>query len=126
MAQAQVRGFLATLEAERRRKAVKTIRDFIRGFIQRHAELSDVNRKFWIQTRINFLQRLAKDPSLPRSVRDKSWPKPPPSMAETSELLRKLHLKNRVLKYCKHCSAERKAAMEEKIRAEDLFKGKIS
>jgi myosin I len=121
--QTQIRGFLAQKHAAERRRAVRAVREFIKGFISRHGDLSDVNRKFWLQTRMNYLNKLAKSP-LPRTVLDKSWPQCPPSMQQTSDLLQDLHMKNRILKYCKGCSTARKDLMEEKVLAERLFKGK--
>lgn len=120
--QTQVRGHLAVKRLSERKKASTQIREFIKGFITRHEQLSPVNRKFWIQTRMNYLMRLAKS-ELPKTVLHKSWPSCQPSMQTTSDLLRKLHMKNRVLKYCKNCLPVRKFAMDEKVLAEKLFKG---
>ena len=123
ISQTIVRRFLAQRLLKRRRRAVKDIRDFIRGFITRHMEMSASNRKFWLQTRMVYLTNLARTP-LPTSVLDKSWPTSPPFLIETSDLLRKLHMKNRVIKYCKNCGPEKKFLMEEKVLAERLFKGR--
>lgn len=123
--QSCIRKFLAQRLLARRRRAAKEIRDFIRGFITRHGERTDANRKFWIQSRVNYLKALSKA-NLPKSVLDMSWPTSPPSMQETSELLRKLHLRNQVLRYCKRCSPAKKFMMEEKVLAERLFRGQYS
>ncbi|XP_055328094.1 unconventional myosin IC-like [Paramacrobiotus metropolitanus] len=122
-AQNAVRRFLAVKLLNKRRVAARSLREFIKGFMERHGPMTDLNRKFWLQTRMVYLNKLAKM-ALPVSVLDKSWPTPPPFLKETSDLLRSLHMRNRVLKYVKHCSPERKFLMDEKVLAERLFKGK--
>ncbi|KAG9485869.1 hypothetical protein GDO78_008773 [Eleutherodactylus coqui] len=62
--------------------------------------------------------------SVIRSVLDKSWPVPPPSLREASELLREMCMKNMVWKYCRRISPEWKQQLEQKVVASEIFKDK--
>lgn len=53
---------------------------FIKGFIYRHEEYCPENEYFLDHVRYSFLKKLSTN--LPRSVLDKSWLTPPPSVAE--------------------------------------------
>lgn len=53
---------------------------FIKGFIYRHEEYCPENEYFLDHVRYSFLKNLRQN--LPKSVLDKSWPTPPPSLVE--------------------------------------------
>ncbi|XP_054157929.1 unconventional myosin-Ic-like [Oppia nitens] len=116
------RRFLAIKLLARRRLAAHIIRTFIKGFITRNEPENDCNRAFVKNVRAEWLKRLSKQ--LPKSVLDKSWSNAPKCCLETSELLRKLHQRWLVRKYIKSISPERKRLMDEKVVAEELFRGK--
>lgn len=63
---------------------------FIKGFIYRHEEYCPENAYFLDHVRYSFLKNLRK--SLPRSVLDKSWPTPPPSLVEVTARTHKVIL----------------------------------
>ncbi|XP_078362990.1 unconventional myosin-Ic-like [Oculina patagonica] len=107
---------------ERRRKAAQRIRKFIKGFITRNQPASEDNVDFVAYVRKSYLLLLAK--SLPTSVLDKSWPKPPGSMVEASELLHKMHTLQLSRKYVLSVTPERKAQLDMKVAASEIFKGK--
>ncbi|CAM9127366.1 unnamed protein product [Lampetra planeri] len=101
---------------------------FIKGFICRHEDYCPDNEYFLDHVRCSFLMKLRRN--LPKSVLDKSWPTPPPSLSEVthrsqsatsitnhqtdavallaplqaSELLRRLHMRNMVMMYCRRGS----------------------
>lgn len=104
---------------------------FIKGFIYRHEEYCPDNDYFLDHVRCSFLKKLRQN--LPKSVLDKSWPTPPPSLIEVrrkacccyrlqitdlksvkdtrvtlqaSEHLRNLHMRNMVIKYCTRVQPE--------------------
>lgn len=98
---------------------------FIKGFICRHEEYCPDNDYFLDHVRCSFLKKLRQN--LPKSVLDKSWPTPPPSLVEVrrkaritdlksvkdtrvtlqaSEHLRNLHMRNMVIKYCSRVQPE--------------------
>uniref|UniRef100_A0A673IU04 Unconventional myosin-Ic n=1 Tax=Sinocyclocheilus rhinocerous TaxID=307959 RepID=A0A673IU04_9TELE len=120
--QAWWRGILACREAKRRREAANTIRRFIKGFIYRHQPRCPENEYFLDYVRYSFLMKLHR--SLPKTVLDKSWPTPPPSLIEASEQLRKLCMQNMVWKYCKNINLEWKHQLEQKMVASEIFKDK--
>ncbi|XP_056127040.1 myosin Ic, paralog b isoform X1 [Rhinichthys klamathensis goyatoka] len=120
--QAWWRGILARRKAKRRREAANTIRRFIKGFIYRHQPRCPENEYFLDYVRYSFLMKLHR--SLPKTVLDKSWPKPPPALMEASEHLRKLCMQNMVWKYCKNINTEWKHQLEQKMVASELFKDK--
>lgn len=107
---------------ERRRKAAYRIRKFIKGFITRNQPASEENTDFIAYVRKSYLLLLAKH--LPRSILDKSWPKSPGSMVEVSEQLHRLHTLHLVRKYVKGITPERKAQLDMKVTASEMFKGK--
>lgn len=113
---------LATRLKVKRKKAALDIRKFIVGFQNRNQPRSDLNAEFLDFVRFKYLNKCRE--LLPTSVLDKSWPKAPPSLDETKNLLMKLNMKNLTLKYVKNCSPKKKFEMEEKLLASQIFKGK--
>lgn len=107
---------------KKRRVAADVIRKFIKGFTLRHQPICEDNRIFIGYTRYNYLQKVKEN--LPKSVLDKSWPKPPQIMEEVSRQLQELNTRNNVRKYVLNLTPERKAQLEEKVVAERLFKDK--
>uniref|UniRef100_A0A3Q4HIU2 Myosin Ic, paralog a n=1 Tax=Neolamprologus brichardi TaxID=32507 RepID=A0A3Q4HIU2_NEOBR len=100
------RGYRERAKYQRIRRAGQTTSScwrshtlFIKGFIYRHGEYGPENDYFLDHVRYSFLKNLRKN--LPKSVLDKSWPTPPPSLVEASEHLQKLHMRNMVTKYCR-------------------------
>ncbi|KAK3921911.1 Unconventional myosin IC [Frankliniella fusca] len=120
--QALARGFLARRRAERRRRAARTVRNFIEGFITRNGPPTDLNRRFIVLSKAEYLMRLSR--TLPKSVLDKSWPPAPHHCAEASEILHKMHTSWLARKYCLGLAAARKRQLQLKLQAEELFKGK--
>ncbi|CAG02935.1 unnamed protein product [Tetraodon nigroviridis] len=137
------RGMKARRRARTRRQAADLIRRFIKGFIYRHEEYCPENDYFLDHVRCSFLKKLRRN--LPRSVLDKSWPTPPPSVVEVrhkacyylwrftvtfstrqtlqaSEHLRNLHMRNMVIKYCTRVQPEWKKQMKQKVIASEIFK----
>uniref|UniRef100_A0A668AZE1 Myosin Ic, paralog a n=1 Tax=Myripristis murdjan TaxID=586833 RepID=A0A668AZE1_9TELE len=114
------RGMKARRRAKRRRQAAELIRRFIKGFIYRHEEYCPENEYFLDHVRYSFLKKLRKN--LPKSVLDKSWPTPPPSLIEASEHLRWLHMQNMMRKYCRRIQPEWRKQMEQKVVASEIFK----
>uniref|UniRef100_A0A8C2GR20 Myosin IHb n=1 Tax=Cyprinus carpio TaxID=7962 RepID=A0A8C2GR20_CYPCA len=101
------RGLQARRERERRAWAVKVIKKFIKGFMNRNQPVSMDNSDYLAFVRQSYLTRL-KD-NLPKSVLDKTiWLTPPPIMQEASVLLRKLHTRLLVRKYVRGISAQQK------------------
>uniref|UniRef100_A0A3B3ZEU5 TH1 domain-containing protein n=1 Tax=Periophthalmus magnuspinnatus TaxID=409849 RepID=A0A3B3ZEU5_9GOBI len=74
------RGMKARRRAKRRREAANLIRRLIKGFIYRHNDYCSENEYFIDHVRRSFLMKLSKN--LPKSVLDKNWPTPPPSLIE--------------------------------------------
>ncbi|KAM6907094.1 unconventional myosin-Ic isoform 2-T2 [Xenentodon cancila] len=114
------RGMKARRRAKRRRWAAELIRRFIKGFIFRHEDYCPENEYFLDHVRYSFLKNLSKN--LPKSVLDKSWPTPPPSVVEASEHLQRLHMRNMVIKYCSRVQPEWKKQMMQKVVASEIFK----
>ncbi|XP_055082304.1 unconventional myosin-Ic-like isoform X2 [Periophthalmus magnuspinnatus] len=113
------RGMKARRRAKRRREAANLIRRLIKGFIYRHNDYCSENEYFIDHVRRSFLMKLSKN--LPKSVLDKNWPTPPPSLIEASEHLQRLHLCNMVTKYCRSIQPEWKKQMTQKVAASELF-----
>ncbi|KAM4620151.1 unconventional myosin-Ic isoform 2-T2 [Polymixia lowei] len=114
------RGMKARRRARRRRQAAELIRRFIKGFIYRHEEYCPENEYFLDHVRFSFLKRLRRN--LPKSVLDKGWPVPPPSLTEASEHLRRMHMQNMMLKYCRSILPEWRKQLEQKVVASEIFK----
>lgn len=117
-----LRRFIAQKEAERRQRAVNIIRNFIKGFITRNGEVTDVNRAFVGLAKIQYLTRLSKN--LPTKLLDRSWPPHPVACKEASSILHKLHRVWLSRKYRLALSSEQKRQLELKVLAESIFKGK--
>uniref|UniRef100_A0A8C9ERG3 Myosin IC n=1 Tax=Pavo cristatus TaxID=9049 RepID=A0A8C9ERG3_PAVCR len=92
------RGTLGRRKAAKRKWAVQTIRRFIKGFIYRNHPRCPENEYFLDYIRFSFLMNLKRN--LPKNVLDKSWPTPPPSLSEVG------------------------TALEQKVIASEIFKGK--
>ncbi|KAF0288631.1 Myosin-IB [Amphibalanus amphitrite] len=95
---------------------------FVTGFITRNGPENDVNRRFVRVVRREWLKRLAG--ALPRSVLERTWPPAPPPCREADRLLRPLHLRWLTRRYVRHLPPDRKYALEQKVLAEKLFKGR--
>uniref|UniRef100_A0A8D3EEU5 Unconventional myosin-Ic-like n=1 Tax=Scophthalmus maximus TaxID=52904 RepID=A0A8D3EEU5_SCOMX len=93
---------------------------FIKGFIYRHEEYCPENEYFLDHVRYSFLKNLRQN--LPKSVLDKSWPTPPPSLVEASEHLRMLNMRNMVMVFCRRVQPEWKKQMVQKVVASEIFK----
>ncbi|KAG8225870.1 hypothetical protein J437_LFUL004800 [Ladona fulva] len=117
-----MRRYLAKKAAERRKKAVQLIREFIKGFITRNGAPTPLNKRFIKMSQSNFLKLLAQ--SLPKNVLDRSWPSCPESCKEASKLLRAMHIKWLARKYMLSLTPDQKKQFEMKVLAEKLFKGK--
>ncbi|KAL8180013.1 UNVERIFIED_CONTAM: Unconventional myosin-Ih, partial [Gekko kuhli] len=120
--EARWRGVLARKEAERRAWAAQTIRKYIRGFINRKQPPNPENEDYVKLTRYTYIMKLRDH--LPKTVLDQTWLQPPALLQETSEHLKKLCRRTLVRKYCRSITAERKAQMQQKRVASDIFRGK--
>ncbi|XP_027720908.1 unconventional myosin-Ih [Vombatus ursinus] len=116
------RGALARKEIKRRKWATQIIRKFIRGFINRNQTLCSENEDYIIFVRKNYILNLRHH--VPKNVLDKSWLKPPAILENTSEMLKKICMRNLVRQYCRKVTAQRKAQMQQKVITSDLFRGK--
>ncbi|CAM4667426.1 unconventional myosin-Ic isoform X2 [Caretta caretta] len=116
------RGTQGRRKASKKKWAVETIRRFIKGFIYRNYPRCSENEYFLDYIRYSFLMNLKRN--LPKNVLDKSWPTPPPSLYEVSQLLRQLCMQNMVWSYCKRISPEWKQQLDQKVVASEMFKGK--
>uniref|UniRef100_A0A8C8S3V4 Myosin IH n=1 Tax=Pelusios castaneus TaxID=367368 RepID=A0A8C8S3V4_9SAUR len=116
------RGVLARKEAKKRMWAVETIRKFIKGFINRKNPICPENDEFVRFVQYTYLTKL-KD-HVPKSVLDQNWLKAPATLEETSELLKKICMRNLVRKYCQGITAEKKAQLQQKVIASAIFRGK--
>eukprot|EP00062_Callorhinchus_milii_P016341 gi/632967534/ref/XP_007900031.1/ PREDICTED: unconventional myosin-Ih isoform X2 [Callorhinchus milii] len=116
------RGILARQYAAKRAWAVKVIKKFIKGFINRKQPVGPENEDFLAFTRSNYLLKLRSQ--LPKTVLDKSWLKPPAIMEKSSELLKVLHTRMLVRRFCRGISSQRKFQMQQKAVASAIFKGK--
>ncbi|XP_077570341.1 unconventional myosin-Ih-like [Stigmatopora nigra] len=117
------RGVQARKERDKRAWAVKVIKQFIKGYLTRgQAKVTD-NSEYLAFVRQNYLNRLKKN--LPKTVLDKTtWLSPPHVLAETSEILRKLHYRLMVRKYVRGITPQRKTQLQMKYIASSMFKGK--
>uniref|UniRef100_A0A8C0NMP7 Myosin IH n=1 Tax=Canis lupus familiaris TaxID=9615 RepID=A0A8C0NMP7_CANLF len=120
--EAHWRGALARKVAKRRKWAVRTVRKFIKGFINRNKPLCPDNEEFIVFVRKNYILNLRYH--VPKNVLDKSWLRPPGILENASDLLRKMCIRNLVRKYCRGITAERKALMQQKVVTSELFRGK--
>lgn len=120
--QSYCRRFLAKRRLGQRRVAVERIRFFIKGFITRNQPPNGCNERFIKLVKYLWLIRLSKQ--LPSSFMNHTWPKPSAHCEEASEQLKKMHLLHLAKKYRDNTSYERRKQFEQKVLAEDLFKGK--
>ncbi|XP_048857426.1 LOW QUALITY PROTEIN: unconventional myosin-Ic-like [Brienomyrus brachyistius] len=118
------RGVVDRRKARVRKQAADTIRRFIKGFILREQPRCPENEYFLAIVRHTFLTNLRKN--LPRTVLDKSWPRPPLALTEASEHLRNLCMQNMVWRYCRRIQPEWRNQMEQKVVASEIFKDKDS
>ncbi|XP_076849462.1 unconventional myosin-Ic-like, partial [Brachyhypopomus gauderio] len=115
------RGVKGRRRAKRRRRAADTIRTFIKGFILRNEPRCPGNEYFLDHVRFSYLMTVKRN--LPKSVLDKTWPRPPPSLIEASAYLHHLCIRNLVNDYCRKVQPEWKSQLEQKVVASDMFKG---
>ncbi|KAK2501550.1 hypothetical protein MC885_004990, partial [Smutsia gigantea] len=120
--EAHWRGALARMEAKRRKWAVRIIKRFIKGFINRNKPLCPDNEEFIMLVRKNYILNLRYH--VPKNVLDKSWLRPPGMLEYASDLLRKMCTRNLVWKYCRGITAERKVLMQQKMVTSEIFRGK--
>ncbi|XP_056888464.1 unconventional myosin-Ih isoform X2 [Takifugu flavidus] len=105
------RGAQARKERERRAWAVKVIRQFIKGYMSRGQAKTTDNSEYLAFVRQNYLNRLRNN--LPKTVLDKTtWLPAPAVLAETSELLRKLHYRLMVRRYVRGLTPQKKAQVK--------------
>ncbi|XP_075875661.1 unconventional myosin-Ih [Nelusetta ayraudi] len=117
------RGAQARKEREKRAWAVKVIKKFIKGYMERGQAQTTDNSEYLAFVRQSYLIRLKGH--LPKTVLDKtSWLSPPAVLAETSEMLRKLHYRLMVRKYVRGITPQRKTQFQLKFVASSIFKGK--
>ena len=111
----------AKREAKRLKASVDTIKNFIRGWLQRYEPPNALNKKFVSYVRVSWLDQLKS--CLPYNVLDKSWmTRSPVYLEKTSTLLRKLHQRVMVRKYVRACTGLRKQMFQEKLFASGLFR----
>ncbi|XP_063984112.1 unconventional myosin IC isoform X2 [Diachasmimorpha longicaudata] len=120
--QKYTRRWKARREAEKRRKAVATIRRFIEGFITRNGPPTDINAAFIELAKSQWLLRLSR--TLPKGVLNDSWPPCPYACREASEHLKQIHKRYRAHVYRSSLSADDKQQLDLKVLAEKLFKNK--
>uniref|UniRef100_A0A8C1X9K0 Myosin Ic, paralog a n=1 Tax=Cyprinus carpio TaxID=7962 RepID=A0A8C1X9K0_CYPCA len=115
------RGVKGRRKAMHRRQAADTIRKFIKGFILRNEPRCPDNEYFLDHVRFSFLMKVKRN--LPKSLLDKSWPRPPPSLTEASEHLHRMCIRNLVSDYCRRIQPEWKKQLEQKVVASAIFGG---
>uniref|UniRef100_A0A669CWK5 Unconventional myosin-Ih n=1 Tax=Oreochromis niloticus TaxID=8128 RepID=A0A669CWK5_ORENI len=115
------RGLMARRERQRRAWAVKVIKKFIKGFMNRHQPACTDNSEYLAYVRHSYLTRLKEN--LPKTVLEKdSWLTPPPILQEVSQVLKKIYIRHMVRKYVLGITPQRKAQVQSVTSA--LFKGK--
>ncbi|XP_053532982.1 unconventional myosin-Ic isoform X2 [Ictalurus punctatus] len=115
------RGVKGRRRAKRRRQAVDTIRTLIKGFILRHEPRCPDNEYFLDHVRFSYLMTIKRN--LPKSVLDRTWPVPPPSLEEASVYIHRLCIRNMVNDYCRKIQPEWKNQLEQKVVASGMFRG---
>ncbi|XP_073695712.1 unconventional myosin-Ic isoform X1 [Garra rufa] len=113
------RGVKGRRKAKHRRQAADTIRNFIKGFILRNEPRCTDNEYFLDHVRFSYLMKVKRN--LPKSVLDKNWPRPPPSLTEASEHLHRMCIRNLVNDYCRRIQPEWKKQLEQKVVASAIF-----
>ncbi|XP_034026122.1 unconventional myosin-Ih isoform X2 [Thalassophryne amazonica] len=117
------RGAQARKEREKRAWAVKVIKKFIKGYLTRREAKTTDNSEYLLFVRQSYLNRLKSN--LPKTVLDKTtWLTPPPVVKETSEILRKLHMRLMVRKYVQGITPQKKAQFQMKLITSSIFKDK--
>ncbi|CAL8348032.1 unnamed protein product [Lota lota] len=117
------RGAQARKERDRRVWAVKVIKKFINGYINRGDAKSTDNSEYLAFVRQSYLNRLKL--KLPKTVLDKTtWLTAPSVCLEASELLRKIHTRLLVRRYVRGISQQKKAQLQMKVVTSSIFKGK--
>ncbi|KAF2362429.1 Myosin head motor domain, partial [Trinorchestia longiramus] len=108
----------------KRRWASTVVRMFVKGFITRNEAVNEHNARFQQLVKSEWLVRLSKQ--LPSSVLDDTWPSAPISCQATSEVLKPMHRQYLAGRYVRAISKEDKKRLDEKVLAEQLFKGRKS
>uniref|UniRef100_A0A3B4FN20 Unconventional myosin-Ih-like n=1 Tax=Pundamilia nyererei TaxID=303518 RepID=A0A3B4FN20_9CICH len=118
------RGMMARRERQRRAWAVKVIKKFIKGFMNRHQPACTDNSEYLAFVRHSYLTRLKEN--LPKTILEKdSWLTPPPILQEVSQVLKKIYIRHMVRKYVRGITPQRKAQVQSVIpQTSALFKGK--
>ncbi|KAK0148518.1 Unconventional myosin-Ih [Merluccius polli] len=117
------RGAQARKEKERRVWAVKVIKKFINGYVNRRDAKTTENSEYLAFVRQSYLNRLKL--KLPKTVLDKtSWLPAPSVCAEASEMLQKIHTRLLVRKYVRGLTQQKKAQLQMKVVTSAIFKGK--
>ncbi|XP_037536368.1 unconventional myosin-Ih [Nematolebias whitei] len=117
------RGAQARKEKEKRAWAVKVIKKFINGYINRGQAKNTDNSEYLAFVRQSYLNRLKNN--LPKTVLDKTtWLTPPSVLTEASEMLRKLHYRLMVRKYVRGITPQKKVQLQMKFVTSSIFKGK--
>uniref|UniRef100_A0A8C5LKE2 Myosin IH n=1 Tax=Leptobrachium leishanense TaxID=445787 RepID=A0A8C5LKE2_9ANUR len=99
------RGAQARRTAKKRKWAAETIRKFIQGFMNRNEPPNSINKDFICIMQYNYLSKLRNH--VPKNILDKNWLAPPKAMEKTSDLLRKMCMRNLVRKYCRTITPQR-------------------
>lgn len=120
--QTYCRRYLAIQACNKRREAVKKLRDFIKGFITRHEPPNGLNDAFIANSKRMWLMRLSR--SLPNCVLDNKWLTPPKHCSEASILLHRMHKLHLARVYRLNLTDEKKEQLKLKVLAENMFKGK--
>ncbi|KAG0695254.1 Myosin-IB [Chionoecetes opilio] len=105
----------------RRKWAAGVIRAFVKGFITRNQAVNSTNARFQQLVKCEYLVRLSK--ALPQHVLNRKWPQPPSSCKEASKVLWDLHRTYLARKYVRALPPEKRVMFEEKVLAEQLFRG---
>uniref|UniRef100_A0A3P9CRY4 Unconventional myosin-Ih n=1 Tax=Maylandia zebra TaxID=106582 RepID=A0A3P9CRY4_9CICH len=109
------RGMMARRERQRRAWAVKVIKKFIKGFMNRHQPACTDNSEYLAFVRHSYLTRLKEN--LPKTILEKdSWLTPPPILQEVSQVLKKIYIRHMVRKYVRGITPQRKAQVQSVVR----------
>ncbi|KAF5286700.1 hypothetical protein FQA39_LY16183 [Lamprigera yunnana] len=117
-----VRRHQAKLLAEKRKQAVLVMTRFIKGFVTRNGPESELNKKFILIAKVEWLKRLSK--SLPQNILNRKWPSCPNRCDKASKLLEHYYATHMSRVYRYKLTPERKEQFELKVLAETLFRGK--
>uniref|UniRef100_A0AAR2J9W4 Myosin motor domain-containing protein n=1 Tax=Pygocentrus nattereri TaxID=42514 RepID=A0AAR2J9W4_PYGNA len=115
MIQSWWRGVKGRRRAKRRRQAADTIRNLIKGFILRNEPRCPDNEYFLDHVRFSFLMTIKRN--LPKSVLDRTWPRPPPSLTEVTH-------PHTTYTHIHVLTLERsQSSLEQKVVASGIFRG---